>query len=84
MSERNFQFVELRFLIHKTRMKPVLARMDSTLSLDVRLPDHSLIPLLFKIDHLVRKSFQLYPNTTIRHKAMFRAYWKKIIDQDAN
>lgn len=84
MSERNFQFVELRFLIHKTLMKPVLARLDPTLSLDVRLPDHSLIPLLFKIDHLVRKSFMLHPNTKIRHKQMFKQYWKKIIDQDEN
>ena len=39
MSERSFQFVELRFLIHKTLMKPTLARLDTTLSLEVRIPD---------------------------------------------
>ena len=54
-SERCFQFIELRFLIHKTLMKPFLSKMDTTLSLDVRLPDSNLIPLLFKIDHIVRK-----------------------------
>lgn len=63
-------------------MKPYLARLDSTLSLDVRLPDQCLIPLLFKIDHLVRSSFHLEPNTGITHKQMFRQYWKKLIDQE--
>ena len=36
-SERCFQVVELRFLIHKTLMKPTLARLDTTLALDVPL-----------------------------------------------
>ena len=80
MSERSFQFVELRFLIHKTLMKPTLARLDTTLSLEVRIPDQCMVPLLFKIDHLVRSQLHLEPNTTIRHKEMFRQYWKKIID----
>ena len=43
-----------------------------------------MIPLLFKIDHLVRSQLHLEPNTTIRHKEMFRQYWKKIIDQEEN
>ena len=48
------------------------------------MPEHCLIPLLFKIDHLVRSQFhaQLEPNLDIRHKEMFRLYWKKMIDQE--
>lgn len=80
MSERCFQFVELRFLIHKTQLKPFLARLDPGLSLEARLPDHALIALLFKIDQLVRKSFHLVPNSTVRHKDMWTDYWKKLID----
>lgn len=56
--------------------------MDPTLSLDVRLPDQCLIPLLFKIDHIVRSSFHLQPNTGVLHKEMFKQYWKKLIDQE--
>ena len=84
ISERCFQFVELRFLIHKTSMKPFVARLDTTLSLEVKLPEHCLISLLFKVDHQVRRSFHLEPNTSVKHKMMFREYWKKIIDQEEN
>jgi len=67
-------------LIHKTLMKPFVARLDTTLSLEVKIPEPCLISLLFKIDAYVRKSFHLEPNTTVRHKKMFSEYWKKIID----
>ena len=71
-------------MIHKTLMKPTLARLDTTLALDVPIPDHCMVSLLFKIDHLVRKTFNLQPSTIIRHKAMFKQYWKKVIDQEEN
>ena len=67
-------------MIHKTLMKPIVARLDTTLSLEVKIPEHCLVSLLFKIDSQARKSFHLEPNTQIRHKKMFSEYWKKIID----
>ena len=74
--------MELRFLLQEKSLRPVLTRLDTSLSLEVSLPEHCLIPLLFKIDHLVRSQFhaQLEPNLDIRHKEMFRLYWKKMID----
>ena len=41
-----------------------------------------MVPLLFKIDAKVRKSFGRLPNTAVQHKAMFSRYWRKVIDQD--
>ena len=54
VSERCFQLIELRFVIHKTLMNPVLAKIDSTLSLEVKIPEPCLIALMFKLDHQVR------------------------------
>ena len=81
-SERCFQLVELRFAIHKTLMTPVLAKIDASLSLEVRVPEPCLIALMFKLDHQVRRTFGLEPNTTVRHKTLFRRYWRKLIDQE--
>lgn len=79
-SERCFQLVELRFAIHKTLMTPILAKIGSTLSLEVKAPEPCLIALLFKLDHQARRTFGLEPNTTVRHKTLFQKYWKKLVD----
>ena len=65
-------------------MKPVLAKVDSTLSLEVKIPEPCLIALLFKLDHQARRAFGLEPNTTVKHKVLFRKYWRKLIDQEEN
>ena len=65
-------------------MNPVLAKVDSTLSLEVKIPEPCLIALMFKLDHQVRRTFGLEPNSTVKHKTLFRRYWRKLIDQEEN
>ena len=78
----SFQFIELRFLIHKDTMKPHLALLDPQISLDVKLPEQIMKALFFKIDHLTRRFFGLHPNTKVRHKELFSHFWRKVVDQE--
>ena len=55
---------------------------DFKLGHETSIPAQCLVPLLFKLDAKVRKSFGRRPNTAVRHKAMFGRYWRKVIDQD--
>ena len=65
-------------------MKPMLIKMSPTLILDVKAPESCLISLMFKIDHLIRRSFLLKPNTSVDYKTLFKTYWRKLIDQEEN